>query len=656
MIIKKTKNFSIIFLLTVIGLFLPLKFAWALGWLAGAIATAVVNRIFGMWVMLSIFWLELCEGLMRFVLSPNFVNVPYTTNAFVTLGWGITRDFANLFFIVILVIIGLTTALRIRDYEWQKTLPRLILIALLINFTPVLLGLIIDATNIFMNFFVEGIAKEVFFVSQAQLYLSNVFDITQKTDWVEAIITPIFFIGFNFIAGVMYLLFAVIFIFRYIALWALIILSPIAFICYVLPGTKQLFSMWWKQFIQWCLIGVFATFFLYLADSLLVMVISDPGFIGEGQREGWGIINSLMPFSVVIGFLFIGFFVSVSFAPAGTNALFSFAQKQIKSGVSFAGKKYSGKVKDWGRETITKSEKVQRLAQKMAEMKTPGENMRGDGTIRGARRAVGGALVRSVSRPFVDPLRAAGKAVGSDRIENQRAIITAGEKELAGQRPEAQLSTYRNAQTEAQRIFALNAAVKDNNFDDLMNRGLTDDEVKRTLKVAEKYDAHRDISSARPSLTENAEEAVQKTRPHRAGQISERELKVNETMEAIVQNWDGRHMAKFIESHGREGVGAIESAIKRLADNEDGLKTVNQQLLQFLKNSAGQRLGFDIQNLWSGQQTPAPGITPRTPSETPSETGPGIGGGTRTGTGGDTGTKTGGGTETKTGGDTGTGT
>jgi hypothetical protein len=49
-------------------------------------------------------------------------------------GWVITRDIANMFFIVILLVIAFATILQIEQYNYKKWLPKLILMAILINF------------------------------------------------------------------------------------------------------------------------------------------------------------------------------------------------------------------------------------------------------------------------------------------------------------------------------------------------------------------------------------------------------------------------------------------------------------------------------------------------------------------------------------------
>ena len=107
---------------------------------------------------LSFHLFSLANAFLGWVIGPNLIEVGFTTaeNQFVTIGWTLVRDLTNMFFILIVVAIGLATALRIKDYEAKKTIPILIAIALLINFTPVICGVIIDGSNIVMNFFLGG--------------------------------------------------------------------------------------------------------------------------------------------------------------------------------------------------------------------------------------------------------------------------------------------------------------------------------------------------------------------------------------------------------------------------------------------------------------------------------------------------------------------
>jgi len=337
-----------------------------MAWLAQLIVSRSIQGIMSIMIVLPVLFFSVAEKFLRFILSPYFINVSYTTNEFVTLGWTLTRDFANIFFIIVLVIIGLATALRIREYQWQKTLPLLIGIALLINFTPVILGLIIDASNIVMNFFIEGIAKGDFFSARWSVHWDSIAKMTAEMDagdagaWFGLLITPIIYAIFNFMGGIIYFLFAFLFILRYVALWTLIILSPIAFLCYILPVTRGIFSLWWNQFLQWCIIGVAAAFIIYLGDHLLSSIMAG-GFVLKSEYEGWGLANQITPYFVVLAFLLFGFFGALSTSAMGATAVISVAQKGVKTAGKWTAKK-GGRGIEKGLKIPEKAERLGRWA------------------------------------------------------------------------------------------------------------------------------------------------------------------------------------------------------------------------------------------------------------------------------------------------------
>jgi len=335
-------------------------------WLGQLIAARLLQAVVAVVTVIPVALFGLAERLLRFILGPNFISVPYTRdNAFVIFGWGLTRDFANIFFIIFLVIIGLATALRISEYQWQRTLPLLIGIALLINFTPVILGLIIDASNIIMNFFTSGIAEGGFFVSRMEAYRDSATNMIKGADWTEPgsyfaiLVAPSVYAIFNLMAAIIYFLFCILFILRYVALWTLIILSPIAFLCYILPRTRRVFEMWWNQFLQWCIIGIAAAFVIYLGDHLLYFIMGG-GFASEPQYEGWGLANQIIPYCIVLGFLLYGFFGALSTSAMGATAVITAVQRGTKAAGKTAGKIAWQRTRKAGETATKEARRIQR--------------------------------------------------------------------------------------------------------------------------------------------------------------------------------------------------------------------------------------------------------------------------------------------------------
>jgi len=117
---------------------------------------------------------------------------------------------------------------------------------------------------------------------------------------------------------------------RYIAIWLLVILSPIAFICYILPITKKYFDQWWQQFINWSFIGVTCGFFLYLALFLVMQLETNPGaaISTPDIPDSSPTFNAIMPYFVAIVFLGIGLVFGLATSAAGASTVVNFAKSK----------------------------------------------------------------------------------------------------------------------------------------------------------------------------------------------------------------------------------------------------------------------------------------------------------------------------------------
>jgi hypothetical protein len=352
---KKNLWLGILLFFVVSEIFFPLHHADAvlgiLGGIADGIGKAIGAVIAGFLTAIPGAIFGAAALILQWSIDPKFFCVgSYTKGTVVDIGWPIVRDIANMGIVMALVVIGLATALRLEEYQARKTLPRLILVALLINFTPVILGFIVDATNILMYFFLDGLmgidAVTRVFASIHSVVISdlgnfNFFNPYQQQSFFFKIVAIwIFYI----LAAIIFLVYAFLFIIRRIAIWMLVILSPLAFVAWILPGTRGLWSMWWKQFLQWSIIGVFAAFFLYLGDHIMgsaasaSLTCSTPGGFG-----GWIVgpvitmFEQMMPYVVALLFLLFGFFVALTTSAFGAAGIISTAQKGVRKAGAAAG-------------------------------------------------------------------------------------------------------------------------------------------------------------------------------------------------------------------------------------------------------------------------------------------------------------------------------
>ena len=310
----------------------------AIGWMFVSFALAIPTAILG---IASIF--------LGWSIDPFFIRVPYTSGGVVDIGWPVVRDLANMGIVLAFVAIGLATALRIQEYQARKTLPLLIAVALLINFTPVILGVIVDAANIVMNFFLEGLTggqilgtifSNISAIIAGDLGGFNFFNPIELLSFVFKIVIIGWFMMF---AALVFFLFAILFIMRRVVIWLLVILSPLAFVAYILPATRSFARMWWNQFVQWTIIGVFAAFFLWLGDQMIGLA-AQGGLTGDVPSSGpgglgvAGIFNDVAPYGIALIFLLLGFFVALSTSAMGAGGIIASTQAGGKWAAKAAGR------------------------------------------------------------------------------------------------------------------------------------------------------------------------------------------------------------------------------------------------------------------------------------------------------------------------------
>ena len=290
--LNKPAIFAGILIVVILTAFAPLKSAQAgmadffFQGITKFVIGAVEIQMIG--IALALMLVQLVSGVFPFIAAEVLKiamiitqNIPLIPTAgasdMVTVGWQFTRDLANMFFILILAWIGFATILRLETYQVKKLLPKLLIIALLINFIPLITGVILDIANIITGYFIEeGTNAGELFINKLPVMeyvrggvqsLPNL--IPGQGGIYGMAAKSLMGIIFNLVAFFVLLLYAFIFIVRIVAIWILIVLAPLAWLGYIIPQAKKMWDMWWSQFIQWAIIGIPLAFFLYLSGLVL---------------------------------------------------------------------------------------------------------------------------------------------------------------------------------------------------------------------------------------------------------------------------------------------------------------------------------------------------------------------------------------------------
>lgn len=250
--------------------------------------------------------------------------------------WRAVRDITNIFFIFVLLYIAIGTMFQL--FGAKQLLTRVIIVALLINFSAVLPKVVIDASNLLALEFYDRIgdgttagtgAPDITKVIVQNLgFFHASSDSTTNQDKQSvlprnthlAIIVSIFG-KIILILTTAFLLAAAawMFIWRTVVLLFIIILSPIAIFAAILPKTKKHFDDWLDRLINESFFAPAYLFMLYISVSVIKGInLSDTGsnepqsklgyfFSAIGQNPadliGWDVIKVALNFVIIIFFL-----------------------------------------------------------------------------------------------------------------------------------------------------------------------------------------------------------------------------------------------------------------------------------------------------------------------------------------------------------------
>ncbi|MBQ6511016.1 hypothetical protein IJI94_03615 [Candidatus Saccharibacteria bacterium] len=218
--------------------------------------------------------------------------------------WSYCRDITNIIFIIFIIIVvySQVTGLGISNYGIKKTLPRIIIAALLVNLSFIICSAAVDISNI-----IGGSLKGLFTSVQESTIASNAsLGEVAKVSWTD--LTAVF-TGSTAVAGIAIgaagglsqffwmlipiLLGAIVSIviglitisLRQAIVFLLVMISPLAFVAYLLPNTEKWFTKW-RQLLTQMLV-------FYPMFSLL---------FGASQLAGWILMTSIgSGFGLILG-------------------------------------------------------------------------------------------------------------------------------------------------------------------------------------------------------------------------------------------------------------------------------------------------------------------------------------------------------------------
>ena len=296
---------------------------------------------------------EATEGIYNDAVVPLLQVKPelFAGNSSTREAWSIFQGFANILFVIffLFVIFSQLTGIGIDNYGIKKILPKMIIAAVLINLSYLLCQIGIDLSNILGN----GI-QSMFDSMDPTVTAPGVTGINAGTEMSvflasaltvgivakAVILNPAILLGL--FVGVLGVLIAIFFVFillsmRQAALVVLTVISPVAFVLYMLPNTKKLFDKWFKAIEGLLLLYPICALLIAGGDFVSRLLLS----VGYAADNIWGSLVAMVVGIVPI--FFIPTVLKSSFtALGGIGATVSNFGNRLRSGATTGIKKSEG--------------------------------------------------------------------------------------------------------------------------------------------------------------------------------------------------------------------------------------------------------------------------------------------------------------------------
>jgi len=235
-------------------------------------------------------------------------------NSGIYLAWVIMRNISNVAFIVafLVIIYSQLTSVGISNYGVKKMLPRLVIAAVLVNLSFTICAILLDLSNI------AGYAFQDAFMGIKNT-ISTVGENTSTWTWSEVIVmilsngalaggvvatvamgAELLPLALSALVGIGLVLLLVLLIMaaRQALIIILIIISPLAFVCYLLPGTEKWFKKWRDLFFT--MLVFFPAFAVIFGGAQLagIIIIQNATGANGGIMQILGMVVQVIPLAL----------------------------------------------------------------------------------------------------------------------------------------------------------------------------------------------------------------------------------------------------------------------------------------------------------------------------------------------------------------------
>lgn len=254
-------------------------------------------------------------------------------------GFRVCLGVVNLIFVMALIVISFKIILDINSGEAKKGLVKVIMAAILVNFSFLIAGLLLDVSNVFTTFFANTVTSKNIYVALNP----NLFETIPNSAFTNSDAGPGFWniiipqlaslLFTALILIIMLAVFATTFV-RNLRVACLLLVMPLTWGMWVFPGLEKHHKEWWESFMKWG-VTMLPTmmFFMYLAITA-ASKMSTIDVRNTLPRSQWPIFDSILNILIIGGIMVAG--LKISQEAGGISA--SAALGATKSAAGYAAK------------------------------------------------------------------------------------------------------------------------------------------------------------------------------------------------------------------------------------------------------------------------------------------------------------------------------
>ncbi len=296
------------------------------------------------WIMCIFLYILQFMGLLLSLAATMFYSIMDPANMMAIMNnqaiyqiWALVRDTLNVAFILVLLFSAFATIFQIDKYSYKNILLKLVIMALLVNFSYPITRFIIDFSNVLMYQILNNLGGNNFADIANSGGLKNIIHPAGNPGFLY-IFAAIIFV---FVLAVTFLMIAIMFTIRTIILTMLIIFSPVAFTGSIIPSLAGKVDSWWDNLFKYAFFGPIMIFMMYVATSMLASINTVAPTIQRvagSETINSGLVASIAILSIPIVILWVGLGFAQSLSIAGAGAVTA----KGKGAIQWAGKNLGG--------------------------------------------------------------------------------------------------------------------------------------------------------------------------------------------------------------------------------------------------------------------------------------------------------------------------